>query len=206
MRRILLVISSPRGAASYSTKVARSLVDKLKADDPGAVVAVRDLAREPLAPIGEDFVTGMMLPAEQRSAPQQAAMALSETLVQELLDADIVVLAAAMINFGLPATLKTWFDHVVRAGLTFRYTEKGAEGLATGKKVYIVEARGGVYSDGPMRANDFQEPYLKALLSFMGMADIEVVAVEGVAFGPEVVDKALTAAFSRISTMTAKAA
>ncbi|MGK9165156.1 FMN-dependent NADH-azoreductase [Inquilinus limosus] len=206
MSRILFVTSSPRGAASLSTKVATALVDRLQAQSPDAVVVRRDLAAQPLPHIGEDFLAAQALPIEARSPAQQAALALSDALVQELFAADTIVIASAMINFGLASTLKSWFDYLLRAGVTFRYGETGAEGLVTGKKVYLVEARGGVYSDGPYKPFDFQEPYLRHLLGFIGLTDVEAIAVEGVSFGPEMAEKAVAGALDRVSTITAQAA
>lgn len=206
MSHILLVTSSLRGDASYSTKVARALVDQLQAETPGAVVTVRDLAREPLPHIGADFVAGPAMPPEQRSASQNAAVALSDKLVQELFAADVIVIASAMVNFSLASGLKTWFDYLMRAGVTFTYTEKGAQGLVTGKKAYLVTARGGVYSEGPLKAIDFQEPYLRQLLAFIGVTDVEAIAVEGVAFGPEAAEKAVAAALAKIPAVVARAA
>lgn len=207
MSRILFVTSSPRGAASLSTKVATALVDRLQARSPGATVIRRDLAAPPLPHIGEDFVAAQALPAEARSPAQQAALALADTLAQELFAADTIVIASAMINFGLASTLKSWFDHLMRAGVTFRYDETGVHGLVTGrKKVYLVEAYGGVYSDGPYKPFDFQEPYLRHVLGFIGLTDVETIAVEGVAYGPEAAEKAVAAALDRVSTITARAA
>jgi len=205
MSRILFVTSSPRGAASLSTKVATALVDRLQAQSPGVVVR-RDLAAAPLPHIGEDFLAAQALAAEARSPAQQAALALSDTLVQELFAADTIVIASAMINFGLASTLKSWFDYLLRAGVTFRYDETGVHGLVSGKKVYLVEARGGVYSDGPAKPFDFQEPYLRHLLGFIGVTDVESIAVEGVAYGPDVAEKAVAGALDKVSTITARAA
>jgi FMN-dependent NADH-azoreductase len=206
MSRILLVISSPRGDLSYSTRVARSLVERLKADDRTSIVTVRDLASAPLPHIALDFVGGIAAPAEARTQTQQASLALSDELIDELLAADTLVIASAMINFGIASTLKTWIDYVVRAGRTFKYTENGAEGLVKGRKVYLVAARGGVYSDGPMKALEFQETYLRGVLGFIGLTDVESLTVEGVAFGPEAADRALSGALARIPSIAAKAA
>jgi FMN-dependent NADH-azoreductase len=202
MYQILLVTSSPRGPMSYSTKVARSLAEELAAGHPDARIVVRDLASDPLPHIGVDFVSAIAVPAESRTVTQRAALALSDEVIAEVFAADIVVIASAMINFGLSSTLKTWFDYLYRAGRTFKYSEKGAEGLVTGKKAYIVEARGGIYTESPMKAADFQEPYLKQLLGFIGITDVETLTVEGVAFGPEVAEKAFAAALAKVSTLS----
>ena len=127
---------------------------------------------------------------------QRALLAHSEALVDELLAADVIVIAAPMINFTIPSNLKTWIDYVARAGRTFRYSEKGPEGLVTGKQVIIVAARGGVYAGNP--ALDFQLPYLKSVLGFLGMTDVEVLEVEGTAYGPDAAEKAVAAATAKL--------
>jgi FMN-dependent NADH-azoreductase len=202
MSRILLITSSPRGAASYSSRVARTLADKLAAGDGRAVITVRDLAREPLPHIDESFAVARNTPPERLSVAQRAALERSDALVRELQAADVVIIAAAMINFGIPSTLKAWIDHVLRPGVTFRYGENGPEGLVRGKKVYLVLARGGVYA-GPMQALNFQDTYLKAALGFIGLTDVEVLAVEGVALGAEAAASALGAALEKISAIAA---
>ncbi len=207
MSNILLVTSSPRGDASYSTKVAKALVEKLKGEHPDASVTHRDLGAEPLPHIGEHFVAGMFTPEADRNTSQRAEIERSDRLVDELLAADIVVIASAMINFAPTSTLKSWIDHVARSGRTFRYSAAGVpEGLVTAKKVYLVELRGGIYSDEPMRTIDFQEPYLRHMLGFLGMRDVEVIAVEGTIFGAEAAQKAVDAALGKAGIMLAEAA
>ncbi|MGF1624681.1 MAG: FMN-dependent NADH-azoreductase [Alphaproteobacteria bacterium] len=206
MTNLLLVISSPRNGASLSSKVARELVDKLLAAHPGATLTVRDLAAEPLPHIGDDYVAGRNLPADQRSPAQAEAVAIADRLTEELQAADVVVLASAMINFGISSTLKSWFDYLLRAGITFSYGADGAKGLVTGKKAYLVAARGGIYSEGPTKAIDFQEPYVRHLLGFMGITDVETVLVEGAALGPEAAERSLTTALDHVAEITAQAA
>lgn len=126
---------------------------------------------------------------------------MSDALVSELKAADIIIIATGMINFGIPSTLKSYIDHILRPGSTVRYTEKGAEGLVHGKKVYLVLARGGVYSEGPMKTLNFQDTYLKVALRFIGITDIEVIIVEGVALGADVAQKAVSAAMERASAL-----
>jgi FMN-dependent NADH-azoreductase len=180
--------------------MARSLADRLASGDRSSVL-VRDLSTQPLQHIGEDFVTALGTPPEQRTAAQSAAVALSDRLIAELLAADVIVLASAMINFSVSSTLKAYIDNVLRAGVTFRYTANGPEGLVKGKKAFIVQASGGIYSDGPAKAANFQDTYLKHVLGYIGITDVEVIHIEGVAFGPEATEKALTAAASRISSL-----
>lgn len=203
MTEILLILSSPRGEDSHSTRVARDLVARLQAANPGANVTVRDLGATPLPHIGEDFVIGLGTAETDRSPAQAEAIARSDTLVAELQRADTIVIASAMINFGVTSSLKSWVDHVARAGLTFRYTADGPIGLVEGKKVYLVEARGGIYSSGPGKANDFQEPYLKSVLGLLGITDVEAIPVEGVALGEEAAAKALADAAARVEALAA---
>jgi len=202
MSQILLITSSPR-IESYSSKVARSLAEKLAARAPGCKVVVRDLTSEPLPHIDDSFAAARNLPPEKLTPLQRAAMALSDTLLEELLASDTIIIAAGMINFGIPSNLKAYIDYILRPGVTFKYTAEGPKGLVDGKKVYLVLARGGVYSQGPMQSLNFQDPYLRASLGFIGLNDIELITVEGVAFGPEAANKAVSAALARVSAIAA---
>jgi FMN-dependent NADH-azoreductase len=201
MKNILLVLSSPRGRQSYSHQFAGDIVDDLKLRHPAATVVVRDLATEPLPHVGEAFVGGLFSRPEQRTPDQATAMARSDRLIDELFATDVVVIAAPMHNFGPPSTLKAWFDHIVRAGRTFAYTDKGPEGLLKGKKAIVVLARGGVYSHGPAKARDFQEPYVRSMLDFIGITDVHVVRVEGVAMGEDAVKRAMASAREQADTV-----
>jgi FMN-dependent NADH-azoreductase len=201
MSKVLLVTSSPRGDASHSTKIALSLAEQLASGDAQSTLVVRDLSRQPLPHIGEDFVTALGTPAEKRTAAQAAAVALSDQLIAELFAADVVVIASAMINFGVSSTLKTYIDNLMRAGATFSYSEAGPEGLVKGKKAYIVRASGGVYSHGPMQSFNFQDTYLTKIFGFIGITDVEIISIEGVAFGPEATEKTLVAAAGRVSAV-----
>jgi FMN-dependent NADH-azoreductase len=192
MKKVLLITSSPRGEASHSTRVATELASKI-----GGQTVLRELWREPLPPIGTDFALGIHTPAEQRTEAQQAAVALSDALVEELQAADVVVIGAGMINFGLPATLKTWIDHITRSGLTFQYGEAGPQGLVTGKKVILVLASGAVYSSGPFQAYNHLEPTLRTNLGFLGMTDVETIWLEGLVYGDEAVAGAVARADER---------
>jgi FMN-dependent NADH-azoreductase len=201
MSQILLITSSPR-VDSHSTRVARRLADKL-ASRPGSRLTVRDLTRQPLPHIDDTFAVARNTPADHLTSAQKSALSLSDQLLTELFAADTVIIAAAMVNFGIPSSLKAYIDYVVRPGVTFRYGEKGPEGLVKGKKAYLVVARGGVYTEGPMQAFNFQDTYLKAALGFIGITDVEVIAVEGVAFGPEVAGKAVNTALARVDAIAA---
>ncbi|AYD00829.1 FMN-dependent NADH-azoreductase [Neorhizobium sp. NCHU2750] len=197
MSSILLVTSSPRGDESLSTKIANEFVDKLKAKTPDATVVTHDLGKNPIPHLDTVTTSAIRKPAEARNADEAAAAATSDKLVAELLAADTVVLATGLINFNIYSTLKSWIDNVARAGMTFRYTAEGPQGLATGKKVYIVLSAAGIYSEGPAMVMNHAIPYLKTVLAFMGMTDVEVIYVEGTAFGPEAFDKAIASAKER---------
>jgi FMN-dependent NADH-azoreductase len=193
---ILHITSSPRGPQSYSNRVAAGVLDELRQRNPGATVVTRDLAREPLPHIDEDFVAATRSPNGPQTEKQRGLLALSDALVDELIAADIVVIATPMINFTISSNLKSWLDFVARAGRTFSYSEAGPKGLVTGKQVIVVAAKGGIYAANP--ALDFQVPYLKSVLGFLGMTDVEVLDVEGTAYGPDIAEKAVEAASARM--------
>jgi FMN-dependent NADH-azoreductase len=196
MSSILLLTSSPR-AESLSTDIAVDLAAKLQAQQAGSVVVRRDLAANPLPHMDDLFTGAIRKPADARSAAETEAAKISDELVNELLAADTIVIGTGLINFNIYSSLKSWIDNVARAGLTFTYTENGPVGLATGKKVYVVLASGGVYSQGPAAGMNHAVPYLKTVLGFMGITDIETIYVEGLAFGPEAAEKAIGAAKAR---------
>ncbi len=201
MSNILLVTSSPRGSASHSTRVATELAAKLREANPSSRLIVRDLAANPLPHIDPDYSAGIYTPVEQRTPRQAEVVAVSDAVVEELLSADTVVLATGFINFNISSTLKSWIDHVARAGKSFSYSEGGPKGLATGKKVYVVLASGGIYSEGAAVQMDHAVPYLRSVLGFLGMTDVEVIRVEGVGMGEEAVTTALNKASARIEAL-----
>ena len=200
MSQVLLITSSPR-LESHSTRVARKLAENL-AKGAGSSLTVRDLTRYPLPHIDDSFAVARNTPRDSLTSAQKSVLSLSDELLRELFAADTLIIAAGMINFGIPSSLKAYVDHVVRPGVTFRYGEKGPEGLVKGKKTYLVLARGGVYTQGPMQAFNFQDTYLKAALGFIGITDIELIAVEGVAFGPEAAEKSVSAALARVAAIS----
>ena len=142
----------------------------------------RDLGAEAVPHLDATLLGGWMKPAEEQTDAEKAASARSDQLIDELLAADVVVIASSMYNFGMTSTLKAWFDHVLRAGRTFKYTEAGPVGLTPDRKVYVVTARGGRYVGSPL---DFQAPHVRQLLGFIGITDVEFVNVEGQSMGPE---------------------
>jgi len=197
MKRILHIISSPRGEASLSIKLGNAIIEKIKAEYPGSTVNESNLITQQFPHLEEAHLTSFFTPAESRTPANIEAIKHSDEAIQEIRDADIVVIGAPLYNFSIHSSLKAWIDHIVRAGITFKYDENGPEGLLKGKKVYIALASGGIYSDGPMQSLDFVEPYLKHILSFIGLADISVFRVEGSAI-PGIQDTALEKGISSI--------
>ena len=179
---ILQIHSSVRGRDSHSTRVANRIVAELRARYPRASVTIRDLGQFPHPALDEAAVGALFTPAEARTPEQAARVAQDDRLIAEIQAADIVVLGVPMYNFGIPVQLKNWIDAIARRGVTFRYTEHGAEGLLTGRKVYVALARGGRYRDTPA---DTQVPYLKTVLGFLGLTDVEFVYAEGLSMGPD---------------------
>ena len=196
--KILQINSSARSAGANSTRLADAVTTRLKAANPGAVVELRDLAAHPHPVLDEAALGALFTPAEQRTPEQAARVALDDALIAQVQAADAIVLGVPMYNFGVPVQLKTWIDAIARAGVTFRYTENGPEGLLKGKKVYVALARGGIYRDTPA---DSQVPYLKGVLGFLGMTDVEFIYAEGLAMGPETADKAFAEAEAAIAAL-----
>lgn len=188
---ILQINSSARSEGSASTRLANDIVERLRAENPGAGLVVRDLARNPHPVLDEATLGALFTPAEQRTPEQTARVALDDALIAEIQAADAVVLGVPMYNFGVPAQLKNWIDAIARAKVTFEYTANGPRGLLQGKTVYVALTRGGRYRD---TALDSQVPYLKAVLGFLGMSDVRFVFAEGLAMGPDAEQQAFAEA------------
>jgi FMN-dependent NADH-azoreductase len=186
MNRLLFVTSSVFGPGSKSRQIGAEFVAAWGKAHPGTAVVERHLSPESLPHLTQETIAAWSLPEEQRSPRQREIAAFADAVIAEVEAADIVVIAAPMYNFTISSTLKSWIDHLVRAGRTFRYSAAGPEGLLKGKKVFIVTGRGGVYSgDSPARGLDFQEPYLRAILGFLGLTDVTFIHIEGLAVSPE---------------------
>ncbi|WP_017938843.1 FMN-dependent NADH-azoreductase [Zestomonas thermotolerans] len=196
MSKLLVIESSARQEGSVSRQLTEDFLAKWRATHPADSITIRDLAKSPVPHLDETLLGGWMKPAEQQSAAEQAALARSNELIQELLDADVLVLAAPMYNFAIPSTLKAWLDHVLRAGVTFKYTEAGPQGLLSGKRAYVLTARGGIYSG---TALDHQEPYLRQALAFIGIHDVTFIHAEGLNMGAEFSAKGLSQARERLA-------
>jgi len=197
---ILQINSSPRRDASQSTRLATRVVLRLREAHPGAVVTVRDLGRAPHPELDEATLDALFTPAEKRTPEQAARVALDDALIAEIQAADIVVLGVPMYNFGISAQLKNWIDAISRAGVTFRYSEKGPEGLLEGKKAFVALTRGGRYRNTPA---DSQVPYLRTVLAFLGITDVHFVYAEGLAMGAEAAEKSIASAHEQIEEAVA---
>lgn len=192
MTRILIVTSSANGAASVSSRLAEAHAAQLAAARAGIEIVRRDVGADPLPHLTHATVAAIKGTPE--SDAELAARALSDALVAEVAAADLIVIASPMYNFGMSSTLKAWFDHVLRAGVTFRYGENGPEGLMTGKQAVVIESRGGVYSEGPGAALDGQEAHIRTLLGFIGIDDVTFVRAEKLSYGPEAAAAAIAEA------------
>lgn len=179
---ILQINSSARSQGSVSTRLAERIVAGLRRAQPQALLTVRDLAAQPHPALDEAALQALFTPPAQRNPAQAARVAADDAAIAEIRAADIVVIGAPMYNFGISTQLKNWIDAISRARETFEYTADGPRGLLTGKKVYVALARGGRYRDS---GADSQVPYLRAVLGFLGMRDVEFVYAEGLAMGPD---------------------
>ena len=197
---ILQINGSARSEGANSTRLATDIVARLRAADPAATVVVRDLARSPAPVVDEAALGALFTPAEQRTPEQAARVAASDALVAEVQAADVLVIGVPMYNFGISTQLKNWIDAIARAGVTFRYTENGPEGLLKGKKVYIAFARGGRYRG---TAADTQTPYLQTVLGFLGMTDLHFVYAEGLNMGEDAVKQGFAEAAADIDAALA---
>lgn len=198
MSKVLILKSSILAGYSQSGQLADFYEEQAKAK--GDVVTVRDLAANPI-PVLDGELVGALRPSDAPLTPrQQEALALSDALIAELQAHDVVVIAAPMYNFNIPTQLKNYFDLIARAGVTFRYSENGPEGLVTGKRAVILSSRGGIHKDTP---SDLLTPYVKLFLGFIGITDVNFVFAEGIAYGPEVAGKATDDAKDAIKQIVA---
>ena len=195
---ILQINSSARREGSHSTRLADRIVGRLRDADRDATLAVRDLSATPHPVLDEAALGALFTPPSQRTAGQDARVALDDALIAEIAAADVVVLGVPMYNFGVPAQLKNWIDAISRAQVTFRYTASGPEGLLKGKQVYVALTRGGRYRNTPA---DTQVPYLRTVLAFLGMTDVHFVYAEGLAMGPDAERSGLAAANEQIEAV-----
>ena len=207
MKTYLQLNTSLHGTESQSSRLARQFIETLVRTDRSADVSaasarvvVRDLAGQPLPHLTAERFTAFVTAPEQRTADQARIAAESDALVAELAAADVIVIGLPMYNFGVPSTLKAYFDHVARAGVTFRYTATGPEGLLRGKRAYVIATRGGRHAGTP---SDLQSAYVRQFLGFIGITDVEFIYVEGLAMGEESRTAAIVEAGKRIEQLAA---
>ena len=198
--KLLHIDAGITGPNSVSRQLSGAIVEALAKADPSLQIVSRDLDADPIPHLdGGDFGLRTVEGSDDKAARAAAVL-------QEFLDADIVVIGAPMYNLGIPSQLKAWFDRILVAGKTFRYTANGPEGLSAGKRVIVASARGGLYAPGtPQAAADFHEPYLRTLFAFIGIDEIAMIRAEGVAISPEQRQAAVSAALGSVSEVTAGA-
>ena len=200
MSTLLKINASLFSGNGQSSQLTERFVTAWQARHPDTRVIERDLAANPVPHLdGARFMSFLAKPGE-RSAEQQAVVDFSDALIAELRTADTIVIGLPMYNFGIPSQLKAYFDHIARAGVTFRYTATGPEGLLTGKKAYILAARGGIYAGTP---KDSQTAYVRDFLGFIGITDVEFVYAEGLNMGDENKNAALAKAHQSLAALTA---
>lgn len=199
MKTILQLNTSLNGPGGLSSRLAADFAATL-AENTGAPIVVRDLARHPVPHLTAERFAAFGTPASQRTLEQQRQVAESDDLIDELRRAEVLVIGLPMYNFGVPSTFRAWFDHVARAGITFRYTPDGPEGLLAGRRAFVFATRGGRYAG---TAADLQSAYVRQVLGFIGIRDVEFVYAEGLALGLEQREQAVAAAASRIRDLAA---
>lgn len=198
MSTILQINASLFSDSGQSSQLARQFVAAHQARHPGDRVVVRDLAADPIPHLDAERFGAFIANAEARTPAQQAIVAQSDALIAELKSADIVVLGLPMYNFGIPSQLKAWFDHIARAGVSFRYTANGPEGLIGDRKVYVFAARGGLYRGTP---RDTQTGHVRDFFNLLGIRDLEFVYAEGLNIGEAARNDALSSAQSTIDRL-----
>ena len=200
MKTLLQLNTSMFAEGGQSSRLAERFVAGWRNANPGARVVVRDIGREPVPHLTAERFAAFVAKPEERNAEQRAIAAFSDALINELKRADVVVIGLPMYNFGVPSSLKAYFDHVARAGVTFRYGAQGPVGLLKGKRVYVFATRGGAYVGTPL---DTQTSYVRDFLRFIGIEDVEFVYAEGLNMGDERKDAGLSIArdaIDRIAT------
>ncbi|PTS96493.1 FMN-dependent NADH-azoreductase [Flavobacterium sp. HMWF030] len=196
-KKILNIVTSIKGDASFSNKLSNAILEKLKVEYDTIELQTLDLSKTPLPYLSEVNVSAFYTPEEQQTDAQKETLKHSDEATKDLIEADIVVIGVPLYNFGIPAVLKGWIDQVARAGKTFSYDENGPKGLLKDKKVFLSIASGAIFSEGPYKSYDFSESYLRAVLGFLGITDITTFRVEGTAI-PDFADNALPKALSAV--------
>ena len=200
MKTLLQLNTSLFSTGGQSSQLADQFVAAWRANNPENAGIVRDLASDPLPHLDAERFLSFIAKPEERTPRQQTLVGESDALIDEIKTAEVIVLGLPMYNFGIPSTLKAYFDHIARAGVTFRYTANGPEGLLSGKQVYVFAARGGMYAGTP---RDSQTTYVRDFLAFIGIADVEFVYAEGLNLGEPSKQTALAGARERLEQLAA---
>ena len=179
MKRILHLISSIQGDQSYSIKLGHEIIDRIQDKYPGSTVEELNLVDIEIPHLNPAILRTFFIPGDQLTVEEKESIRFSDEVVKQLFASDIIVIGAPLYNFTIHTSLKAWIDHITRFGLTFGYGENGPVGMVTDKKVYVAMSSGGIFSEGPGKANDFVAPYLKSFLGFLGMTDLTVFRAEG---------------------------
>lgn len=208
MKNLLVVNSSPNFETSVSRKLSAEFESRWKAAFPDAQIKERDVVKNPIPQLDQETIGAFYTPDDQKSPEQKLAIALSDTLVDEVLEADTIVIGAPMHNFSITSGLKAYFDQIARVGRTFNYGENGPVGELGDKKIYVIVASGGKYSKGnPAEAMNMLEPVVNTILGFLGATDITFIYGEGTAMGEDVIAESIKVAENAISeAVTAQAA
>jgi len=201
MSILLHIDSSARYTGSLTRQLSAAYAEQWQAKNPGGKIIRRDLASQTLPHITEAMIGAYFTPADQRSAEQQAIIAESDKLVDELVAADTVVIGVPMYNFAPPSAFKAWVDHISRVGRTFSYGANGPTGLLTGKRAIVILSSGGVYSEGPAQPLDFNGTYIRSVMGFLGITDVELIVAEGVSMGEEKAKQTVSQAQEKISAV-----
>jgi len=204
-KNVLIIKSSPALAASVSNEIADYLVEQLEGSSKPYNFTIRDLAKTPAPIYDNDILQAFYSPQEQLTEQQTLIAAPSLEYIQELKNADIIVFASPMHNFSVTTLLKSYIDQICRMGLTFQYSEAGPEGFIKDKKAIIISSAGGDFQQTTEKHKDFQTPYLKHILNFIGIEDIKVIPVQGIGFGDEMANLAKNKAKHDLKTMAEQA-
>ncbi len=196
-QKILQIQTSTNGENSFSNQLSNAIIEKLIAASPSSTVQTLDLSKSPLPYLTSSHISAVYTPAEAHSEEQKSVLKYSDEAIQNLLEADIIVIGVPLYNFGIPAVLKGWIDQIARAGKTFSYADGSPKGLVNNKKVYLSIASGAIFSEGPYKSYDFSESYLRTVFGFLGMTDVTTFRVEGTSI-PDFAENALPKALSSV--------
>jgi len=197
-KKVLHIISSTRGNESFTNIVGNAIIEKIRENDHNIIVEILDLSNENFPHLTQEHINSFFTPPEHRTPEFNQIIKKSDEAVAQIQNADYIVIGVPMYNFGIPSSLKAYFDHIARAKITFRYTENGSEGLLTNKKAFIAASTARIFTSGVHQSHDFAIPYVKYFLSFIGIADVTVFRAEGTAI-PGLQEIALQKAIDEVS-------